>query len=170
MTRILSLLSGGAGGWILAVALLLASALGAAGGYEARGLLDAVPLAHQETATARQQTAVAQCGTAREKDRADTNAATSGALADGGKKAAAADQATDAKEGVRKSGYQAAQQESAKNAAPISTRTACIDPEPLRLLFSGMLDADAAAAAGNQNGAGDPAAAFDKLPKAAANQ
>ncbi len=71
MGRIIALLAGGSGIFWLIGALLVVSAAGAAGGYKARGLVDAPIISAEQTKTAqageRTQTCIAQ----HERARAD---------------------------------------------------------------------------------------------------
>lgn len=71
MGKLIALLSGGSGLWIVIGALLAASAAGATGGYVARGVIDAPALANEKTATAQADARTAQCVATYEKGRAD---------------------------------------------------------------------------------------------------
>lgn len=72
MLKILGLLSGGAGPWVMIGVVVACLAAGGVGGWSARGVIDAPKLAGEQTATAQAQLATQQCVAAHEKGRADS--------------------------------------------------------------------------------------------------
>lgn len=83
MASIISLLSGGAGPWILIGGLLLSAAGGGFAGYEARGIKDAPAIADLHTEVALADGRTADCKATAEKGRADGNQKTVDALQGG---------------------------------------------------------------------------------------
>lgn len=71
MVKILALLSGSAGPWVLIGAAVACLAAGGTGGYIARGVIDAPALSRSQKETADAKAQTAQCIASHEKARAD---------------------------------------------------------------------------------------------------
>lgn len=78
--KLLALLTGSAGPWIVLGIAVTCLAAGGASGYTARGIIDAPALANEKTATAQADARTAQCVATHEKGRADGAEKTVGAL------------------------------------------------------------------------------------------
>lgn len=71
MGSLITLLSGGAGIWVVVGSLLAAGVAGGVAGYEARGVIDAPKISHEQVLTAQAEFATQQCVATHEKGRAD---------------------------------------------------------------------------------------------------